>query len=854
MTAVGRRSHRRTLMATTWTLGKALGIAMRPGALVRAIAALLLITSWGASSARAEEQRLPHVRPLVFEANHGQTDEQVKFLGRGPGYTVFLTSTEAVVTLGQGRSERAVVRMKPVGANADALVVPDGALPGVVNYSSSGPGSASVSAPTYGRVRYVDVYPGIDLVYYGRPRQLEYDFVVAPGADPGRIALAFDGVERLDVDSAGDLVLHTAAGDLRQPRPVVYQEIDGGRRSVAGDYVLDGDGRVRIRLGAYDAAHALVIDPVLAYSTYLGGSNEEADWLWGAVFGIAVDAAGNAYVTGSTTSVDFPTTPGAIRTLSGDQDVFVTKLSPTGAVLYSTYLGGPCSDLARAIAVDAAGNAYITGRAHGGVCWADVTSGALVAKLSPTGTLLYSFVFGGSMADISMGNAIAVDGQGHAYVTGFARSSSNDFPTTPGAYRTEMCPGPYGVTTSEGFVAKINAEGTGLIYSTYLCGNGDDSPNGIAIDAAGNAYIAGSTNSHDFPTVNPIQPAHRGGPVTQTGFLSKLSADGSHLIYSTYLGGTYNDAIQGLAIDGQGNVYIAGWTQSDDFPTTAGVIQPEPGNRFFLDVLSTAAFVAKITAAGSALVYSTYLFGEGHDSASRIAVDTAGNAYVIGTTASIYFPILDAFQSKPRGPEDAFVAKLSPDGTRLLYSSYLGGSHTVWSPLNGSDSGSAIAVDQAGNAYIAGYTYSYDFPTTPGAFQPGLGGGGPVCDYYGTPCGDVFVAKVTAGGPGIVPPISLTVDRGEVPPGGSFTATWAGAPIPSPNDFLMLHKLGAMSGDYVAYWPTGGTAGGTLFLTLPPGLTNGTYELRLLSPDPNFSNLPEEIARSRPIRIGTVAA
>ena len=335
--------------------------------------------------ARRGAAALHHIRPLAFEANRGQADEEVKFLARGAGYTVFLTSTDAVLSLRDGRSGRAVVRAKPVGASAAARIVADGELPGVVNYVGRAPGAAPISAPTYARVRYVDLYPGVDLVYYGRPRQLEYDFVLAPGADPGQIALAFDGADRVEIDAGGDLVIHTAAGELRQPRPIVYQDIDGARRPVVGDYVLDDEGRVRIRLGTYDASHALVIDPVLAYSTYLGGSDEESDWLWGAVFGIAVDAAGNTYVTGSTTSVDFPTTPGAYRTLSGDQDAFVTKLSPTGALVYSTYLGGDCSDIANAIAVDAAGNAYITGRAHV-LCFMRLADpGVLVAKLEPDG-------------------------------------------------------------------------------------------------------------------------------------------------------------------------------------------------------------------------------------------------------------------------------------------------------------------------------------------------------------------------------------------------------------------------------------------------------------------------------------
>jgi len=826
------------------------GIGMRPGALARATMALLLLTSWGAASAQGEEQRLQHVRPMAFEANRGQADEAVKFLARGVGYTVFLTSSDAVLSLRDGRSGRAVVRATPVGASATARIVADGELPGVVNYVGRAPGAAPISAPTYARVRYVDLYPGVDLVYYGRPRQLEYDFVLAPGADPDQIALAFDGADRVEIDAGGDLVLHTAAGDLRQPRPIVYQEIDGTRRPVVGDYVLDGEGRVKIRLGTYDASHALVIDPVLAYSTYLGGSNEESDWLWGAVFGIAVDPAGNTYVTGSTTSVDFPTTPGAYGTLSGDQDAFVTKFSPTGAVVYSTYLGGPCSDIGNAIAVDAAGNAYITGRAHDLCFFGEASSGALVAKLGPTGTLLYALVFGGQLVDTSAGTAIAVDAAGHAYVTG--NTSSVDFPTTPGAYRTESCPDIYIRGYSDGFVAKVSADGGSLVFSTFLCGNGTDFPSGIALDPAGNIYVAGTTGSGDFPTVNPLQPVSHTNPFGSTGFLSKLSADGTHLIYSTYLGGSINDAINGLAVDGQGNAYVTGVTTSLDFPTTPGVLQPQRGNVFCLDQFCTDAFVSKINAAGNALVYSTYLYGEGDDSGSGIAVDAAGNAYVVGTTSSLFFPIADAFQptSKVRGPSDAFVAKLNPDGTRIVYSSYLGGSGGA-SPSTGGDDGSAIAIDAAGNAYVAGFTKSYDFPTTPGAFRTTIGGG--TCDYFGGPCGDAFVAKITAGGPGPVAATRVGVTPTETVPGGLITATWAGVQVPTTDDFLLLFALGSGSETYVAYWPTGGAAAGTMTFTLPAGLAFGTYEIRLLSTDPDFYNLPEAVARTQPIHVGLVA-
>jgi hypothetical protein len=783
-------------------------------------------------------------RPLAFEANRGQTDPQVRFVARGVGYTVFLTETEAVVALrARGRGD-AVVRVKPVGTSPGAHLVADDPLAGVVHYAR-GARAAAVSAPTYARVRHAGVYPGVDLVYYGRPHELEYDFVVAPGADPRRIAVALEGAERLELDAAGDLVVHTAAGLLRQPRPLVYQEIDGGRRTVDADYVLDAAGRVGFRLGAYDATRPVVIDPVLAYATYLGGSNEEADWLWGAVFGIALDAAGNTYVTGSTTSVNFPTTPGADRTLSGDQDAFVTKLSPTGAVVYSTYLGDVCDDVANDVAVDAGGSAYVTGRAHGSVCFAGLRPGALVAKLGPTGAPIYTLVFGGLYADTSAGQAIAVDAQGRAHVTGTA--TTTDFPTTPDAFRRTGCPDLGLPGYGDGFVATVSATGA-LTYSTFLCGNGVDWPNDIALDAAGNVVVAGTTRSGDFPAVNALQPTSGTYPLGTTGFVAKLNAAGSQLLFSTYLGGTINDMLNGVAVDGQGNVYVTGETESTDFPTTPGVIQPQRGNLFCLDELCTDAFVAKLNAAGTTLVYSTYLHGEGDDGGRKIAVDAAGNAYVAGKTASLYFPIRDAFQatSRVRGPWDAFVAKLNGNATKLFYASYLGGSGGA-SPLQGADEATAIAIDAAGNAYVAGATKSHDLPTTPGAFQPILGGG--VCDYFGGPCGDAFVAKITAGGPGAPAATSVSVAPNDAQPGGTVTATWAGVPIPSPNDYLILYALGATSETYVAYWLTGGAGAGALALQLPANLPFGNYEIRLLSPDPNSSGLLQAVARSQPIRV-----
>jgi len=421
--------------------------------------------------------------PLSFEANQGQTDPKVKFLARGAGYAFFLTPNEAVLALQRTGSDSAAVRMTLVGANPSPQIVGEEELSGRVNYFKNGdlPKQAT-DIPTYAKVKYKAVYPGVDLIYYGNSqRQLEYDFRVAPGTNPRAITLKFAGVDKVDVDPAGELVLRTTAGELRQPSPFVYQEVAGKRHVIAGGYVLKGEREVGFQVGRYDASLPLVIDPVIAYSMYLGGSSDESDPLYGSPSSIAVDTVGNAYVTGVTTSIDFPTTAGADQTLDGDLDAFVTKLSPTGTVLYSTYLGGPCEDHGRGIAVDTAGNAYVTGRAHDGICFEEgLNRGVLVAKLSPTGTLRYFFTFGGNLADTSIGQAIAVDTGGNAYITGL--TSAPDFPTTAGAFRRTFCNGFF----DDGFVAKVNAAGTGLVYSTYLCGSEHESPNDIAIDAAGN--------------------------------------------------------------------------------------------------------------------------------------------------------------------------------------------------------------------------------------------------------------------------------------------------------------------------------------------------------------------------------
>ena len=479
--------------------------------------------------------------PLAFEANQGQTDSRVDFLSRGSGYTLFLTPTEAVLSLSSPQSSQraqrkstnffsassapsavndpnlqsAVVRMKLVGANPSPQVSGLEGLPGKSNYFlGNDPDKWRTNVPHYAKVQYEDVYPGVDLVYYGNQRQLEYDLVVGPGADPDAITLSFEGVERLRIDAQGDLLLETPDGEIRQHKPLVYQEVDGVRRQIAGFYVLHGGHQVGFEVAAYDAGQPLIIDPMLVYSTYLGGNSFDSGR------SIAVGGSGNAYVTGQTFSTNFPTaSPIQASNAGGASDTFVTKLNAAGsALVYSTYLGGTALDTARWIAVDSSGNAYVTGR-----------------------------------------------------------TDSTDFPTASPIQATS------GGGSSDAFVAKLNPAGSALVYSTYLGGGSFDTSNDIAVDSSGNAYVIGETDSTDFPTADPVQAA-RGG--FREAFVTKLNAAGSALVYSSYLGGSFDDEGKGIAVDASGNAYVTGRTDSTDFPK----VNP------FMDYIGgdTDAFVSKI--------------------------------------------------------------------------------------------------------------------------------------------------------------------------------------------------------------------------------------------------------------------
>ncbi|HEY2992252.1 MAG TPA: Calx-beta domain-containing protein [Methylomirabilota bacterium] len=663
--------------------------------------------------------------PLAFEPNRGQADPAVRFLARGRGYAVFFTDAEAVLVLtptqpatgrrgtpAEAPSTPAVVRMRLVGASPAPAINGLEPLPGRSHYLVGARSRWQRDVPTFGRLRYENVYPGVNLVFYGTERELEYDLLVAPGTDPDAVALAFEGADGLRVDEGGDLVIATAAGELRLRRPVIYEEGEDARRKLEGGYVVDG-GRVRFQVAGRDARRALVIDPVLGYSSFLGGSSTDQG------FGIAVDTAGNAYVTGTTTSANFPVSVTAVQPgRTALTDAFVTKLDAAGAVVYSTYLGGTGDEAGHAITVDAAGNAYVTGTTTSndfptvGPFQATLRGGqdAFVAKLDANGaSLVYSTYLGGEADDFGFG--IALDAAGNAYVTGSTASAT--FPNNSAVTCIGSRLGP-----TDAFVAKVNVTGSSLGYCTFVGGTGDDSAAGIAADAAGNVWIAGSTTSTETVV---------GGPQTRPGggtdaFVAMLDTAGA-LVYQTYLGGAGEDHATAIAVDNLGSAYVTGSTTSTNFPMQAP-LQSRFGG-------STDAFVTKLTPAGDAFVFSTYLGGTGADVGNGIAVNPVdGTVTVVGSTASTDFPTRSAAQGRLAGGLDVFASKLEAAGDAFVYSTYLGGT--------GNDVALAVAVDANGVAYLTGTTNSSTFPVSPGQI---LNGG---IDAFVTQIGDGGIIQFSA--------------------------------------------------------------------------------------------------------------
>ena len=613
---------------------------------------------------------------------------------------------------------------------------------GIVSHFEAG--GRCRTAPAYSRVRARSVYDGIDVEYYGHEQGFEFDLILKPGADVREIALRYSGSDSMDVDGSGQLVLEFDGVSLIQPAPYAFQDLGAEKREVQCSYVRGADSLIRFELGPYDSQLPLTIDPVLGYSTYLGGSKADE------IHGVAVDSEGSVYVVGNTTSSDFYAVNALQSSYSGPssvEDVFVAKLNAEGtALIYSTYLGGHGSDLGLAIAVDSSGCAYVTGQTSSSDF--PTTSGAFqttagggdnvfVVKLGPAGnTLLYSTYFSGSMGNQRC-NAIAVDSSGSAYITG--RTTSVDFPTTAKAVQRDL------KGFEDAFVVKLTPSGDAADYSTLLGGSSNlDEGFGIAVDGAGFAYVAGHTASTDFPVSDgAIQKRFGGGnEFFGDAFVAKLNQAGSALVYSTYLGGGAGDRASAVAVNANGEAFVAGITQSTDFPTANALQGRNAGS--CVDTFSNCsdAFVAKLNQAGTALLYSTYIGGgnrgtspfQAGDSAAGIAVDQADNAYVAGTTSSADFPVSRAVQSRVAGNGDCFVVKLGPGG-ELLYATYLGGT--------GDESASGVAAAN-NDVYVVGVATSVGFPTTPGALQSSFAGSFDSASL----ARDGFIARITT-----VPPV-----------------------------------------------------------------------------------------------------
>jgi hypothetical protein len=698
--------------------------------------------------------------PLRFEANRGQAAAGVDFLARGPGYTMSLSRDGAVLALSSGKGTGHIaatgtsvaVGMHVVGGNPAPDVSGVQRLSTVTNYMvGNDPSAWHTDVPSYGRVHYEDVYPGIDLVYRGNQRELEYDLIVAPGADPSTIALGFRGSERLSITGTGDLLIHSRAGTIRQRRPILFQGDGAARTRVSGAYVLRDSGRqVGFRVGAYDRARPLVIDPTIVYSTFLGGYNTLVanGTSQDTTNGIAVGADGSTYVVGFTDSIaptPYPTTAGALQTSfgGGALDGFVTKLNPAGtAVVYSTYLGGSLEDRVTDVAVGTNGHAYVSGfttstnfptQAPLQATYGGGTRDAFIAELNATGSaLVYSTYLGGSGVDTA--NRIDLGPDDAAFVSGTTGppagtvalpSLTNNFPTTAGAFQETFGGGAGPTAPNDAFVTKLTPAGT-MAYSTYLGGALADSGASIGVDSAGAAYVAGSTSSpvifgtpgaFDTTLAPPALP-----DTTQRAdaYAAKLNPAGSALEYATYIGGSRSESGTGIAVGPDGSAYITGDTNSTDFPTDNA---NQPANASASGPNDADSFVTRLNPAGTDTVYSTYNGSNTYDTGTDIAVDDDGNAYAVGNTLG-GFPLKNPVQVRT-GDYDSYLTKFGPTGTSIYSTIYGGGSR---------DFGQAVAADDDGNAYIGGRTDYYADDSFPlkNAVQPLIGG-----------FADAWVAKIS---------------------------------------------------------------------------------------------------------------
>lgn len=678
----------------------------------------------------------PAFTSLLFTQNQGQWDDKVMFRASSKGATMWFSEDGAYyqfIRMNESKSntlniqldknsieknneqpdsyETMLIKARFVGANSNPQMIGVDKVNYKCNYFIGNDAAKwTTDVPNYKAVMYKNLYTGIDLKYYGNGRQMEYDFIVSPGADFSQIKIQYEGAESIAVNEKGELVVTTKWGEVVEQCPVVYQEENSKRVSIDGKYQVLSVNSFSFKLDKFNPDLPLIIDPVLSYSTYLGGSDQDD------CTGITVDNYGNAYLTGWTRSNDFPVTAGSFQTTinSTNFDAFVTKLNPSGdTLIYSTYFGGDNAELGWSIVLDDTGNIYLTGRTRstdfpitaGAV---QTTTGgtyydAFIAKLNSDGdSLLYGTFLGGS--DNEEAYDIALDNAGNMYISGFTESTN--FPATVGAIQTTFQGGGF-YSQTDAFAAKINAAGDSLMYATYLGGSGNESGWSIAANDSGNAFVTGFTQSSNFPvTVGSFQTTING---SSDSYVAKLNSSGTAMVYCTFLGGTGTETGYGIVVDSSGNAYCTGKTGSSDFPTTAGVFQTS-------SQISGDIFVTKLNSPGDSLLYSTYIGGNNSDASYDIVLDDLNNVYITGNTASTDFPVTaDAYQnSLTGGPYDAFMLRLNASASALDYCTYIGGSTN--------ENLAGISRDDYNNVYFAGYTSSTNFPTTPGSYQPANNG------------------------------------------------------------------------------------------------------------------------------------
>jgi len=748
---------------------------------------------------------------ITFEPNVGQASVGTRYVARSGNYRVDLSRDSSRLNLknAQGNS---IVKLSLMGANESTSWQQSEPLATRANYFRGRDASKwHTDIPTFGRVREHNLYPGIDLVYYGSGNRLEYDFVLAPGADASRIKMRYEGAEGIRINSSGDLILRTRSGNVTQYKPVLYQTLGGNKQSVDGAFVLNGSNEITFRTGLYDHSRELTIDPTISFASYLGGGGSDQG------NAIAVDTNGNSYIVGSTTSG------------SSDSDFLLRKYSPTGTQIYLADFGGKGDDFGNAIRVDSTGSVYVGGRTSSddfplANAFQPKRAGnadAFLLRVNPAGNALVFSTYIGSSADDFV-SGIAIDSLGAVYATG---TTGGNFPSSLGSFQATNRGG------LDAFVIKLDNQGNG-VYSTLLGGGSDDEGRGIVVDPNGVAYVTGTTLSDSFPQLNTIYQNSRHGGVD--AFLTAINSGGTNVNYSTFLGGGLSDFGYAVALDSANAVYVAGKTASTDFPTTGTSYQKNYAGG------DNDIFVAKFVPGKADVAYVTYIGSAGSDEAFSLAVDATGAAYITGDTDSDRYPITnDATQIRRNGNREAVLSKLNPQGTGLAFSTFLGGSNN--------DIGYGIALDLAGNAYLTGITSSTDFPVTQSAFQTQAGGGGNA---------DAFFIKyqfaTTAGAPtvtsaGIVNGANFA--SGPVAPGSvisifgtDFIASAAGATnVPLPNNLGGVSVL--INGMPAPLYYVGP---GQVNAQVPYGVGSGTANLQVNAPNGTSSTVQFQVAQAVP--------